>query len=145
MLIDPGTGIVTVNPDLIVDPSRATGLFAAADPADPGPGIPLAGDWRVFERRDVRDEAGRSLVLTVTREGARLHEVRLVYRLPGEPESAGWETWSREAEAARQALHDMVLRETLGPGPYRYPWGEVRSRYDERGGFSLISVRYTGA
>lgn len=45
-------------------------------------------------------------------------------------------------EAGRKAAHDAWLAETLGPPPYRYPWGDVGSTYDPRSASSDVHVLY---
>jgi hypothetical protein len=141
-MIDATTGLLTINPDSVLDPTGATGLFqhnttpAAWEMEQP------SAEWRSFERKPIYDAAGRKLALRVYRHRHRLAQVDLFYYLPGEPEQGSWDDWSYEAEMRRKDLHDLILREELGDPPYEYPWGRVGSAYDSKGGFSLIFVRY---
>jgi hypothetical protein len=64
-----------------------------------------------------------------------------------------WGDWSEEKQLAHRDAHDAWLVSTLGPGErkpspwgpelrYSFPWGEVWSTFDTRGGFSTIGVRF---
>jgi hypothetical protein len=63
----------------------------------------------------------------------------------GAESKASWDEWSKHEELERKASHDTWLLSMLGPPPYAYPWGEIASQHDPRGGYSCIVVRYTGA
>lgn len=53
-----------------------------------------------------------------------------------------WSDWSEERELARKAFHERWLAGEVGVGPGQYPWGEVTSYYDPKGGFSAVTLRY---
>jgi hypothetical protein len=108
---------------------------------------------------------GRRVLATVYFKAQRLESVDIV--LSTEPEGASWADWSLEKEMNAKAFHEVVLKDDLGEPheitlqgvgspmeteqernsrtvvKYRYPWGEVLSTYDSRGGFSSIFVRYS--
>ncbi|MFT3880067.1 MAG: hypothetical protein QM703_10465 [Gemmatales bacterium] len=52
-----------------------------------------------------------------------------------------WDDYSLDKELARKASHDAWLLRSLPP-EREYPWGNVWSGYDDKGGFSSIVVRY---
>jgi hypothetical protein len=47
-------------------------------------------------------------------------------------------------EAGQKRLHDELLEQWLGAGPYAYAWGRVTSDYDPRSDTSSIFVGYEG-
>ena len=56
--------------------------------------------------------------------------------------STQW-TDSRESiEQENKAYNDALLEHVLGAPPYRFPWGEITSICDQKGGSSGIIVRY---
>jgi hypothetical protein len=144
-MIDKTTGLLTINDEFVIDPTLQTGLFRPYPEGGTWQEEWPSRDWRTFARKPVWDRAGRKLALTVYFERERLDQVALFYYLPDEADSGTWDDWSREAEQRRQDLHDQILAEDLGPPPYDFPWGRVGSVYDDKGGFSLIFIRYTGA
>lgn len=141
-MIDATTGILTVNPDLVLDPTGATGLFQRSATPTAWEVEQQSAEWRSFERKPIRDAAGRKLAVRAYLHFDRLAQVILFYYLPDEPEQGSWDDWSYEAEMRRKDLHDIILREELGDPPYEYSWGRAGSGYDDKGGFSLIFVRY---
>lgn len=56
--------------------------------------------------------------------------------------STGWGDWSKEKELKKKQRHDEWLNSLFGGGPYSYPWGEIKSLYDKKGGVSLIIINY---
>lgn len=55
---------------------------------------------------------------------------------------ATWADWSEAKELLSKDQHDQILRNLLGPPPYRFAWGEVSSTYDPRGGAASITISY---
>lgn len=64
-----------------------------------------------------------------------------------------WDDYSEGKQRAQRDAHDAWLLSTLGPGDrgpipqgrelrYTFPWGEVWSTFDARGGSSTIGVRF---
>jgi hypothetical protein len=64
-----------------------------------------------------------------------------------------WDDYSEEKQLAQRDAHDAWLVATLDPGErepsprgpelrYTFPWGEVYSTFDARGGSSPIGVRF---
>ena len=55
---------------------------------------------------------------------------------------SSWSDWSRERELARKSFHERWLATELRTPPGEYPWGNISSYYDDKGGFSSITIRY---
>jgi hypothetical protein len=53
-----------------------------------------------------------------------------------------WSDWSEERELARKAFHERWLTGEVGLGPGPYPWGEISSYFDPKGGFSAVTLSY---
>jgi hypothetical protein len=64
-----------------------------------------------------------------------------------------WDDWSEEKQLAQRDAHGAWLVKSLGPGErkpspqgpelsYTFPWGDVLSTFDARGGSSRIGVRF---
>jgi hypothetical protein len=84
--------------------------------------------------------AGRQFRVSLQFRRGRLVAVELFQ--VGAVSKASWDDWSEREELERKADHDAWLDALLGPPPYSYPWGEVVSQHDPRGGYSSIVVRY---
>src|SRR6478672_344460 len=98
-MIDPATGILTINPNLILDPTGATGMLHEEVP------LPEPEEWRTLERQPIRDAAGRKMALRVHLHRDRLEQAALFYYLPDEPDFGTWDDWSYENEMRRKDLH----------------------------------------
>ena len=66
---------------------------------------------------------------------------------------ASWDDYSEDKQLAQRDAHDAWLMAILGPGNreasprgpelrYSFPWGDVWSTFDARGGSSSIGVRF---
>ena len=55
---------------------------------------------------------------------------------------SSWADWSEERELARKSFHERWLVRELGVQPGDYSWGSISSHYDNRGGFSSITIQY---
>ena len=53
-----------------------------------------------------------------------------------------WADWSEERELALKAFHERWLLGNLRLHLGDYPWGDISSCYDAKGGSSFITVRY---
>lgn len=55
-----------------------------------------------------------------------------------------WADWSEDKELQRKRFHDSWLSKVLGNDryPYDYTWGTVVSVYDQKAGFSYVSIKY---
>ncbi len=64
-----------------------------------------------------------------------------------------WDDYTEDKQLAQRDAHDAWLLSTLGPGKrepsprgpelrYVFPWGEVWSTFDARGGSTTIGVRF---
>lgn len=85
----------------------------------------------------VKDDLGEFLLRLVFK-GQKLDTVSVT---KGDS-TCNWSDWSEENEMRTKAEHDRLLATILGAPPYRFPWGEIVSDYDPRGGASTISIRY---
>jgi hypothetical protein len=63
-------------------------------------------------------------------------------RLSKGDSTSSWSDWSQNRELNRKKIHDRLLMQVLGEGPYRYSWGEVMSIFDEKAGASEVIIRY---
>lgn len=52
-----------------------------------------------------------------------------------------WDDWAEEKELARKASHDEWVSRNVG-AQRSFPWGEVSSLYDAKGGGSHLSICY---
>jgi hypothetical protein len=96
-------------------------------------------DWARFSCR-VTDHHGE-FAISVILKSNRISEIHLAkVQGPG-----SWGNWSEESEREKQVEHDRMLENILGKPPYRYPWGEIVSVYDAKGGASEIVIRYTNS
>lgn len=69
--------------------------------------------------------------------------IKLVSISPKWPETpTSWSDWNEENQLRIKQRNDHLLREFLGPPPYKYDWGCIESDYDLRGGFSSIVIKY---
>ena len=55
---------------------------------------------------------------------------------------SSWSDWSHERQLARKAFHERWLSAELHAPPGDYPWGSISSHYDDKGGFSSITIQY---
>ena len=53
-----------------------------------------------------------------------------------------WAEWSKERELALKAFHERWVVRELRLHLGDYSWGNISSYYDDKGGFSSITVRY---
>src|ERR1700754_124914 len=85
---------------------------------------------------------GDSFLLTLNFYGSHLTSVDLFAN--DKRFGTSWADWSKEKEIQRKRFHESWLGKVLGNDryPYYYDWGSVESFYDEKGGFSYITVRY---
>lgn len=55
---------------------------------------------------------------------------------------SSWGDWSQEKEIQKKAEIDRIIETSFGNPPYKFPWGEVLSDIDMRGGLSQGIIRY---
>jgi hypothetical protein len=94
---------------------------------------------------------GLEFVVRLVFEGERLDSYSMW--LDDARYGTSWDDYSEEKQLAQRDAHDTWLVATLGPGErepsprgpelrYTFPWGEVYSTFDARGGSSPIGVRF---
>ncbi|HEY6802426.1 MAG TPA: hypothetical protein VI306_02500 [Pyrinomonadaceae bacterium] len=85
---------------------------------------------------------GDSFLLTLNFYGSDLTSVDLF--ADDERFGTSWADWSKEKELERKRFHESWLGKVLGNDhyPYDYDWGSAESFYNEKAGFSYITVRY---
>ena len=88
---------------------------------------------------------GHSFLLTLNFYDSDLTSVDLF--ADDERFGTSWADWSKEKELQRKRFHESWLGKVLGNDryPYDYDWGSVASFYNEKAGFSYITVRYRKA
>ena len=90
-MIDATTGILTINPDLVLDPTGATGLFQRSATPTAWEVEQQSAEWRSFERKPIRDAAGRKLAVRAYLErvwGEAIARFRLVAENTGPGQGA---------------------------------------------------------
>ena len=70
------------------------------------------------------------------------NHLNMIHIGAGSPEfGTSWDDWSEEKEQFRKQYHEQILKEELGPPPYDFTWGIVKSIYDSKGGASSIIIQ----
>ena len=58
-------------------------------------------------------------------------------------ETSSWDNWSREDEVKRKSKQERWLADNYNiSGSYNAPWGSIHSIFDEKAGFSYISIKF---
>lgn len=85
---------------------------------------------------------GDSFLLTLNFYGSDLISVDLF--ATDKRFGTSWADWSKEKEIQRKRFQELWLGKVLGNDryPYDYDWGSAESFYNEKAGFSYITVRY---
>ncbi|MCC6552560.1 MAG: hypothetical protein IT372_05985 [Polyangiaceae bacterium] len=137
-MIDEETGELELAGGVRVGPSFTEAQFLASPLARRSKAMnsPEWGGYRVERQRVF----GREVRVTLGFRRGKL--VMLELFLVGAVSKASWDEWSDREEVQRKADHDAWLEAMLGPPPYSYPWGEITSQHDPRGGYSSIVIRY---
>lgn len=78
--------------------------------------------------------------MSICFHGEKLNYISLSIQI--NDEVPRWETWSKEEQLERKIIHDKWLKEKMGPPPYKYDWGGISSKFDERSGDSSIRLQY---
>ena len=139
-MLDPDRGILSFEqPAVAIAPSLTRDQFLQSD---------LAADatthvenephhsWRLAPRF----RAGAvEFIVVLWFHDQRL--VRLTLMDADDRFGTSWAEYSIEKELARKRSHDAWLAASLQSRD-EFPWGRVWSDYDERGGFSSITIHY---
>lgn len=138
-IIDPELGGLRLEPDLILNRSTSLVDFRKADVAARAKETSGGPGW-VTSEFELGPFEGVVAVIGLLFCQFSLKEISVF--LGQDSESESWGEWSIQMEMRRKNLHDVWLLATLGPGPYVFDWGEVFSKYDEKGGFSEVIIRF---
>jgi hypothetical protein len=108
---------------------------------------------------------GRPFKAEIIYDAQHLDRIELFLLLPGD--NKGWESWSEDGERNRKQQAEAWIADMFGQKPavlpfefegqwitpfetkwdtlqgLRFPWGEVTSYFDSKGGFSGLLIRYT--
>jgi hypothetical protein len=95
--------------------------------------------YQTFWFKQHHASGGLTLAVGLCFQNERLENVELQNDDPAFGTS--WDDWSEAKELSRKQSHDRWLNKCVG-GRRNFPWGEVWSGYDERGGSSSIVIRY---
>jgi hypothetical protein len=86
-------------------------------------------------------QAGSRLCVVLQFHGEQLQSLTLYH--DADRFGTSWSDWSEERELARKAFHEDWLTRELGIRLGHYPWGDISSNYDPKGGSSSIIIRYS--
>jgi hypothetical protein len=140
MKINEDTGHITL-PEIgaIITPSLSRSHFLQLS-AFAGASVSVRNEpWCSYRLPDIR-QSDTDLTIVVQFHGQQLVSLNLFHGAPRFGSS--WSDWSRERELARKAFHECWLATELRTPPGEYPWGGIFSHYDDKGGFSSITVQY---
>ncbi|EYF07723.1 hypothetical protein [Chondromyces apiculatus] len=138
-MIHADSGEIDLAPHLRVGARTAEGTFLRSHLAARAKALTLSPGWSAY-RLDRLNLFGRSFRVTLRFHQGWLVAVEL-YQV-GAVSKMSWDDWSHQEENARKADHDTWLDALLGPPPYAYAWGSIRSEHDPLGGYSQIVIRY---
>ena len=136
--IDPATGVLTsgsvrIGPDTTKDSMLSAAAFRS------GAYTNEADRWFAVELHPQRD-GEFTFSLSLMFHGDHLHYLTLIH--DDHRYGTSWSDWSRAKEEERRSSHDAWLQQKLGHVNRFWPWGEVWSGFDDKGGFSRIVLRY---
>jgi hypothetical protein len=138
-MIHADTGDIELAPNLRVGASTTEAEFLRSPLARRAKALTLSPGSSGY-RLDRQLLFGRTFRVTLRFQQGKVAAVEL-YQV-GAVSKASWDEWSKQEELERKADHDAWLDSLLGPPPYAYEWGEIRSEHDPLGGYSSIVVRY---
>lgn len=122
--------------------------------------IRYAAEFTEVELGATRLQGTPCAAVTLRFEGPTLARIDIMLPLAGDEK--GWANWTMEGEMSRKASHEAWARHVFGrelepkqiegiipfevgadyPRFAAFPWGEVVSYYDSKGGFAYLCVRY---
>lgn len=123
--------------------------------------------WRETVYAEVSRESLEGMELQISLEFENDQLVRVNLFVPQAGDSKGWDGWTKEGETARQRAGEAWIEKTFGQKPtlkpyisdtgkeiipampvenhpryLKFPWGEVVSYFDSKGGFPGVTVKY---
>jgi hypothetical protein len=139
-MIDPATGAVSFEePAIVIAPHLTRSAFAATPWGAAAEHWVINEPWHSWKLAELGLSAGIRFVVVLYFHHERLLKVELCNADPAFGTS--WEDHSREKEDARDASHQAWLATFVGERRV-FDWGDIWAGYDDRGGFSGISIRY---
>jgi hypothetical protein len=138
-MIHRESGDVEFGAGVLIGPSFTEGQFLSSPLARMSKALSHTPPWTRYRTARQRISA-RTFRVTLHFHTGKLVAIELFE--VGAESKAFWNDWSDREEEERKASHDAWLESILGAPPYVYPWGEVSSEFDLRGGYSSIVVRY---
>lgn len=140
-MIDTKTGAISLEAEnFVIQPSLTREEYLSS----PLAGAPVGGGVEPYSSftAGAVEIAEHSFNLTLNFHGSVLTSLDLTAN--DERFGTSWADWSKEKELERKRFHDSWLARVLGNDryPYEYDWGSVRSVYDEKAGFSYVSIKY---
>jgi hypothetical protein len=136
--IDPATGVLTSGSVRIGPATTKNSMLSAAAFRTGGYTNEAAG-WFAADLHPQRD-GELTFLVSLMFHGDHLHYVTIMN--DDQRYGASWSDWSRVKEEERRSSHDAWLQQKLGDVKRSWPWGEVSSGFDDKGGFSRIVLRY---
>jgi hypothetical protein len=138
-MIHRATGEIELGSGARIGPSYPEAQFLSSPLARVSKALSQARPWSAYRTARQRI-SGRTFRMTLYFHSGKLAAVELFE--VGVESKASWDDWSDREEEERKTSHDGWLKSLLGAPPYVYPWGEVSSEVDPRGGYSCIVVRF---
>jgi hypothetical protein len=140
MTIDEETGSIilpeigaSISASLLCSQFLQTQTFAGAS-------VLVQNDpWCSYRLPDIA-QAGSRLCVVLQFHGEHIRSLTLCH--DADCFGTCWSDWSEERELARKAFHEAWLTHELGIRLGRYPWGDISSIYDPKGGSSSIIINY---
>lgn len=138
-MIDLATGTLNfAEPPLTVGSQFRLSEFLASEPGKRAASLVDNDPWRSWRLVETY-AAGIPLAVALYFRGEELVMIDLAH--VDARFGTSWDDWSEEKELARKASHDAWLAEHVGERRM-FPWGEISSHYDAKGGGSHLSIRY---
>lgn len=140
MTINDKTGTVTLPEiDAFISPSLSRYVFLST-PSFQGASVVVRNEpWCSYDLPPI-PLPETNLYVRFQFHDQRLTDVSLTHSAP--QFGSSWADWSEERELARKAFHESWLARELHLSPGYFPWGEIVSCYDAKGGSSFIIIRY---
>ncbi len=141
MTLDKETGGITL-PEIgaSISASLSCSQFLKTPAFDGASVVVRNGLWCTYRLQDIAQASSR-LCVVLQFHGEQLQSLNLTHF--SERFGTSWSDWSEEQELARKAFHEDWLTRELGIRLGHYPWGDISSNYDPKGGSSSIIIRYS--
>ena len=139
-MIDINTGELCVDgSECKIDPSLHKDTFLESKFGQGAQELVSNEGWSTFKINPCSIKENIFLVGLTFYEN-KVSELSLIHIAPNEIHT--WANYTVEKEKDRKVIHDEYLKKNFGKSPYQFPWGQIISVFDEKGGFSEIVIRY---